>query len=524
MDSTRRTSRLSLRRVAMMAALAALVAPAGQAEAAKKKVKKPVVTRVAPATPAIGETLTVYGKYFIRGKGRNSVVFKRDGAPAVFVKADVSTRRQIKVVLPAKLSEHLVVKDGTPVATPFRVRVLAKRFGARFTALSKSPHILPAKPPGSVDAPPAAAPDGDCDGDDVKNSADLDDDNDLLSDEFEKTLKTDACKRDSDGDGVEDGYEYRAAVDLNDDEYQDPNRSLPYPGKRPYPNPLDGTDAETDYDGDSLSQLEEYKLWIYTIQSRGEPRSLASLSYSDGLQHSRFAREADGRRKPSVAALGYDRQQEFLAWAADAGNGYSPVHVSGVNSWWYEPRQAYDIRDFNRDGTVSQERDLNLADDGKVYLRAEVTYYDADQDGWLHDGERDEDADGLNNFEESHGCTSRPEWWEKVYTKETGYPVKYAGTRLDDPDSDGDGVRDGADDQDHDDLTNVWECSRQAASGRPPTHPDADEAPADPKEGFVNPFNPCLPSQKSRTCNRYPNVDKPWAPYNPKDVYYFVFN
>ena len=43
---------------------------------------------------------------------------------------------------------------------------------------------------------------------------------------------------------MEDGYEYQSAVDLNDDEYQSPNDVLPYPGKRPYPNPL-FTDAGT---------------------------------------------------------------------------------------------------------------------------------------------------------------------------------------------------------------------------------------------------------------------------------------
>src|SRR4051794_11082485 len=111
MDSTRRNSSLSLRRVAMMAALAALLAPAGSAEAAKKKVPQPVVTRVAPMNLHIGDTLTVYGRNFVAGKGRNSVVFKRDGVPAVFIKADVSTRRQIKVVLSDKLAKYLVVKD-----------------------------------------------------------------------------------------------------------------------------------------------------------------------------------------------------------------------------------------------------------------------------------------------------------------------------------------------------------------------------------------------------------------------------
>ena len=49
------------------------------------------------------------------------------------------------------------------------------------------------------------------------------------------------CNLDTDGDGVDDGFEYQSAKDLNDDEYQNPNQFLPYPGKRPYPNPLSPT-------------------------------------------------------------------------------------------------------------------------------------------------------------------------------------------------------------------------------------------------------------------------------------------
>ena len=71
------------------------------------------------------------------------------------------------------------------------------------------------------------------------NRDQIDDDNDLLLDDLEASIGTDPCRADTDGDGVADGYEYQSARDLNDDEYQQPNAFLPYPGKRPYPNPLD---------------------------------------------------------------------------------------------------------------------------------------------------------------------------------------------------------------------------------------------------------------------------------------------
>ncbi len=51
-----------------------------------------------------------------------------------------------------------------------------------------------------------------------------------------------------------DGYEYQPAVDLN---HYPTSPSLPYPGKRPYPNALDPSDAGTDYDGDGMELREE---------------------------------------------------------------------------------------------------------------------------------------------------------------------------------------------------------------------------------------------------------------------------
>ena len=386
--------------------------------------------------------------------------------------------------------------------------MLSARFGKRFTSRSKSPLVGPERPP-APPTPKEADPKGDCDGDGQINRVDTDDDNDLLTDVAEKGWRLNGCKADTDGDKVEDGYEYQSARDLNDDEHQTPNDYIPYPEKRPYPNALDKTDGSTDHDGDDLTLLEEYKLWKVTI-ANGAPRTLASLGYSAGEQYSFNVRlGGTGNRRPTLIAEGYDKQADFLGWAA--AHGYAQPGLSDVgglfrdgigaqHDWWLA-RVNFDIRDMDRSGGEPE------AD--------ERTYYDFDGTGFLSDSERDEDADGLTNWAETRGCMNAT-YWTSLYDKETPYYITYAGTQLDVADSDGDGIRDGADDQDHDDVPNVMECSRILASGLSEDPAGSTTLPTGrPWKGFVNPFNPCLPHVKSRTCKRIIPAD-PWAPFNPE--------
>ena len=85
-----------------------------------------------------------------------------------------------------------------------------------------------------------------------------DHDGDLLANGFELQIETDPYLGDTDLDGVEDGYEYQSALDLNHYPRTPP---LPY-RQRPYPNALDSTDAATDYDDDGLTLREEYLVWV----------------------------------------------------------------------------------------------------------------------------------------------------------------------------------------------------------------------------------------------------------------------
>jgi hypothetical protein len=518
------------RRAAVIAALAAVAASAvagavaQPADAKKKKKKAPVITAIAPKDVAVGEKLTIRGRHFRPGRNKNSVVFKRNGARAVFAKAEIGTTKMLRVTVPATVQKYFALKGGNPVPTRFRLRVLAKRFGKKFTGRKLSPLVSGPRPP----QPAKPSGEADCDGDGAKNKVDADDDNDLLTDDTESAIGTDGCKIDTDGDGVEDGFEYQSAKDLNDDEHQgDPNQVLPYPGKRPYPNPL-FADANVDYDGDSLTLTDEQVLWRYTYDvNKSAGRTLTPLSYSDGMQYSLFTYENGdrGRRSPAQPFSTYPMQQRFMDWAA--ANSYAAVRIATAHAPYDAPiggvNGIYDIRDADLSKTVDPW-EVHPADDGN---------------GWVSDDERDEDADGLANWIEVTG-PMRSDYWVGCYKLEKAYPIVYAGTRPDDADSDGDGVLDGADDQDHDDVPNLMELSRMRASaalglddreggvdckvdpallasqdvdgdGQPDKqifrHPNA--------YGRVNPYNPCLPFVDSRTCPRkQPIGDATYAPFD----------
>ena len=514
------------RRAAFLAALVALVASAvagavaPSAHAAKKK-KAPVIKKVSPLDIAVGETLTIRGRHFIKGRKKNTVVFKRaGGGRAVFAKGSLSTSKMLRVKVPESLTKQFRVKGGYPVPTRFRLRVLAKKFGKRFTSLKRSPVVSGPRPQASP-----ADDSGDCDLDGTKNGVDTDDDNDLLGDPSEKAIGTDPCKLDTDGDGVEDGYEYQSAVDLNDDEYQVPNKIVAYPRKMPYPNPGFAGDEDLDFDGDSLPLSVEYQLWKYTYEvGHTASRTLSPLSYSDGMQHSLFAIDParNNRRVPGQPFATYPAAQQFVDWAN--ASGYLSVDLRTTNSFSGavgSPNGSYDIRNIDlRDGVESGEFALT----------------DLDNNGRVSDLERDEDIDGLSNYDELRG-RMQPGYWTSCYAMEAAAPIGYEGTSLVDADTDGDGVRDGADDQDHDDVPNIMELSRNEASnglndtdgsGKACT-PDPDilkqDLDADGKPdplifnhpgsyGRVNPFNPCLPFDDSRTCSHFHVFGSAFAPFD----------
>lgn len=407
-----------------LAATAALALPAGTAVAksSTKAPTYPVIRKVTPMKVGVGDLLTIKGKGFRPGKNRNTVVFKRFGQRAVFVKAEAATATTITLHVPLKLQAYMKVTNNQPVPSLFAIRVIAKRFGQRFTSRKLSPTVGPAgsgktapvvTPPSAYEQCLAAAqanPSGDQDGD-------------SLSNDLEKRIGTDPCRADTDTDGMSDGWEYQSALDLN-------SRALPYPGTKPWPNPLDPNDGGSDFDGDGLTSAQEFALWQYV------------------------------------------------------GSPFNPDGTLGAYS----------------DGTQNTGGMMLTA--GNAALRA----LDLDGDGNLTDDERDADRDGLSNIVESN-LTGRIDWWTKVFQNERPYTARtFAETSPVNPDSDGDGVLDGADDQDADGYDNFTEM--QLGRGRSGLR--------------VQPFNPCLPDPYSRSCGRYVPLDpsSAWPPFDGSEPVY----
>jgi hypothetical protein len=402
------------------AATGALAVPPAAAVAALPKA--PVITSIAPKKLGVGGQLTIRGRNFIPGKFKNIVVFQRARSRAVFMRADSATATTIKIRIDIRLEPFLTQSGGKASFTRFQIRVLARRFGLAFTPVRLSPLIGPAT--GSTGG---SGPVADCDKDGIPNSQETDSDNDLLPDTVEAKYRLNPCNPDTDGDGMEDGWEYYSALDLN-------SRAVPYPAKRPYPNPLDGADAALDHDGDGLFQRDEYAAWVRYGNHRllaPSETNLSRLSYSDGEQVS---------------------FQE-------------PASVLAAKPW-----------------------------------------LDIDHDGRLSDDERDVDNDALSNWVELYGPGTSG-WWSKIWKDEKPYTTPYPEVDWLDPDTDGDGIPDGDDDQDHDDVTNVRETTGSRAV---------------PFFGFgrdvwVQPYNPCLPNYRSRSCSKHPPPpDNSFPPFDDK--------
>jgi IPT/TIG domain len=438
--------------------LAALLAVAVPAHAAKRSAgPKPTITRVTPMRITLGEMLVIRGRHFRSSPRGNTVVFQGDGGRTAFVKPTGASRRKLVVKVTARVARLLAVRGGRQVPTRMRLRVLAGKFSA-FTPRRLSPVVLSLTygGPGNPDkpAPPTAA---------ICNS-DADHDDDLLTNATELEFGLDPCLKDTDRDGSTDGWEFYSAKDLN-------IKAVPYPATRPFPNPLDPSDSKVDFDGDGLEANEEFRAWEYTGSSfiaakTGGPDLESALGYSDGTK--------------------YSRASEVPASPSWRG----PLYGQSA------PAQPFPA-------TLDHHGDAPWRDD-----------------------ERDADVDGLANWLESKAGPNDPGYqksywgqpefsipdWPKMKDgcpQEAGFYAQRPFQNLDlaTPDADGDGLLDGEDDQDADDVNNIDELYEIVVDldgdGQIACTLGAASMMYGGQSRLVNAFNPCAPNPASRSCPDY---------------------
>lgn len=373
-------------RVLIMAALSLLLSLSvgmSTADAKKKKKALPSVTKIAPLKVSVGDTLIIKGKNFRPGLAKNTVLFRKaSGGKYVFATTLTATTQRIVLKVPAAVMAELDV-NGAKVAQPtrFQLRVVSARATGGFSALSKSPTVLPA-PRGSASA--------DCDGDKITDDVDADDDNDGLSDAVEAQYGLKSCSSDSDGDGVSDAFEFESAMDFN-------NRALPFPGKRPWPNPLDASDANLDFDGDGLSLIQEFMLWEHS----GRP---FPLNYSDGQQYT-GGKTAVPVPNPDIYNMDTDdgsSPRNGIGFISDDekdldGDGISNMdefNNRATPAWWSAWGVANNEKDYLLQGSFQP---LNF----NALTHPVLLPWDADTDGdGIIDGNDDEDGDGWRNVQE----------------------------------------------------------------------------------------------------------------------------
>src|SRR6185437_16728175 len=118
--------------------------------------------------------------------------------------------------------------------------------------------------------------------------------------------------------------------------------------------------------------------------------------------------------------------------------------------------------DVNGDGVIDGNDTWGFVDldqDGNFTSGEYVSWFNYTGQSFLSDDEKDSDGDGLSNYDEAHGPLSGPNRWlvDAISKNDGTYPIPYVGTNWLDRDSDGDGLPDGSDDQDHDGYTNIEE-------------------------------------------------------------------
>ena len=202
--------------------------------AAPAKVKRPTVTLVSPMRLSVGDTITIRGRNFNKvARPQHCATLPRAERALRARQAD-PRHHQAKLVLkmPASLAKLFATRSGDAVSTRFTLQVLLQQPAQRYAHGTHLPVIVPATAarPAGAGAEETGRPGG---GGAVtprprgfRCGTGSDWDGDLLPNTLRGHARTDPCNKETDGDGVRPmGSE--SAVDLNDDEFQNPTPRFP---------------------------------------------------------------------------------------------------------------------------------------------------------------------------------------------------------------------------------------------------------------------------------------------------------
>ena len=272
-----------------------------------------------------------------------------------------------------------------------------------------------------------------------------------------------------------------------------------------------------DYDGDSLTLAEEQTLWGYTYRSAGRRAHAGAAVLLRRRAVHAVSPQRHGRTTAAGCPLGRDHlpdaAQQFLDWAR--ARGYRKVHLS--TAWDTGPMVR--SRPHDRDGASGCSTSTVTAK--RVLVRCSASASAAT----CPTTSATRTPTASSNYEgDNHGFMIEGATGAACYPKEKPFGISYAVADRDqdgvrdaatDADTDGDGIRDGADDEDHDDIPNVMELSRIAASA-PRRHRRPRLLAGEPKDpaagGEAGPLRGVLRPRGTRSTRACPTSGPARAP------------
>ncbi|UTH02249.1 YPDG domain-containing protein [Macrococcoides canis] len=304
----------------------------------------------------------------------------------------------------------------------------------------------------------------DTDGDGNPDVTDTDDDNDGVNDSDEIVAGLDPKNPDTDGDGINDGQEDTDGDGINNDDES-----------------VDSGTTITDEDGDGVADIVDPATKPLDTDGDGNPDVTDTDDDNDGVNDSDEIAASLDPKNPDTDGDGIKDGAEDTDGdginnddeSVDSGTTITDEDGDGVADIVDPATKPLDTDgDGNPDVTDTDDDNDGVNDSDEIAAGLDPKNPDTDGDG-IKDGAEDTDGDGINNDDESvdSGTTITDEDGDGVadIVDPATKPVdstdddndgvndsdeEAAGLDPKNPDTDGDGIKDGAEDTDGDGINN----------------------------------------------------------------------